>query len=145
MDLDGTFFQEYPVNAAVPQGSIPDPTVFLLYINDLPVDVICNIVLYANDAALFSKCDQPSDLQQQLELVSKLESELRDTVSLARKRLPNFNARKTHLFLFDQSNNNGVIDVKLNGSFLEKKTCFKMMGLYFFSKLDCGSYMISIA
>ena len=30
---------------------------FLLYINDLPVDVICNIAIYANDTSLYSKGD----------------------------------------------------------------------------------------
>ena len=70
--LDGKSSQEYPVNAGVPQGS----TLFLLYINDLPDDVICNIAIYADDTTLYSKCDQASDLWQQLELASELESDL---------------------------------------------------------------------
>ena len=78
--LDGKSSQEYRVNAGVPQGSILGPTFFLLYINDLPDNVICNIGIYADDTTLYSKCDQPSDLWQQLELVSELESDLRDTV-----------------------------------------------------------------
>ena len=55
--LDGKSSQEYPVNAGVPQGSIPGPTLFLLDINDLLDDVICNIAIYADDSTLYSKCD----------------------------------------------------------------------------------------
>ena len=80
MDPDGKYSQEYPVNAGVSQGSILVPTFFLLYINDLPDDVIRDIAIYADDTTLYSKCDQASDLWQQLELASELESNLRDSV-----------------------------------------------------------------
>ena len=70
MFLDGKSSQEYPVNAGVSQGSILDPTLFLLYINDLADDISCDIAIYADDTTLYSKCDQASDMWQQLELVS---------------------------------------------------------------------------
>ena len=66
----------YTVNAGVPQGSILVPAPFLLHINDLPDDVICNIAIYADETTHYSKCDQVSDLWQQLELASELEYDL---------------------------------------------------------------------
>ena len=57
MVLDGKSSQKYPVNAGVPQGSIFGPTLSLLYMIDLPDDVICDIAFYADDTILYSKCD----------------------------------------------------------------------------------------
>ena len=111
MVLDGKSSQEYPVNAGVHQGSILGPTLLLLYINYLHDDVICNIVIYADDTTLYSKCNQVSDLWQQLELASELESDLQDTVDWGRKWLVSF----------DRSKNTGAIDVKMDGSVFEEK------------------------
>ena len=143
--LDGKSSQEYLINARIPQGSILGPILFLLYINDLPDDVICDIAIYADDTTLYSKCDRPSDPWQQLELTSELESDLRDIVDWGKKWLVDFNAGKTQLVSFDRSNNNGSIDVKMGGSILEGKSSFKMLGLTFSSQLDWGSYIISTA
>ena len=101
MALDGKSSQEYPVNGGVPQGSILGRTRLLLYINDLPDDVICNIAFYADDTTLYSKCDQASDLWQQLELAFELESDLQDTVDWGKKWLVDFIAGKTQLVSFD--------------------------------------------
>ena len=79
--LDGKSSQKYPVNAGVPQYSILGPALFLLYINDLSDNVICDIAIYADHTTLCSKCDQAFDLWQQLELAPKFESDLRDTVA----------------------------------------------------------------
>ena len=38
----------------VPQSSILGPTHFLLYINGLPDDVVCDIAIYADDTLLYS-------------------------------------------------------------------------------------------
>ena len=62
-----------------------------------------------------------------------------------RKWLVDFNAGKTQLVSFGQSNNTGAIDVKMDGPLLQEKSSFKMLGLTFSSKLDWGSYIISFA
>ena len=64
-------------------------------------------------------CDHVYDLWQQLELASAIESDLQGTVDLGWKLLVDFNAGKN--------------------------SSFKKLGLTFSSKLDWGSYIISIA
>ena len=48
MVVDGKSSQVHAVNAGVPQRSILGSTLFLLFINDLPGDVICNIAIYSD-------------------------------------------------------------------------------------------------
>ena len=62
-----------------------------------------------------------------------------------KKWLVDFNPAKTQLVSFDQSNNNGSIDMKMDGPVLEEKPSFKMLGLTFSYKFDWGSYIISIS
>ena len=128
MVLNGKFSQEYPVNAGVPRGSILGPTLFLIYINDLHDDVICNIAIYADDTTLYCNCNQASDLWQQYELAFELESDLRDTVDWGYRWLVDFNAGKTQVVLLDQRNNNGSIDVKMDGLFLRKNYLLRCWG-----------------
>ena len=78
------------------------------------------------------KCDQASDLWHQLEIAAELESGLRDTVDLGKMWLVDFNAGKTQLVSFEQSNNTSATDVKMNGSVLKEKSYFKTLGLSLF-------------
>ena len=70
---------------------------------------------------------------RQLKLASELESDLQDTLDSGKRWLVAFNAGKTQLVLFDRSNNNGTIDVKMDWSVLEEKSSLKMLGLTFSS------------
>ena len=93
--------QEYLVNAGIPQGSILGPMLFLLYVNDLPDDVIYDIAICADDTTLYCRCEKASDLWQQAELTFELESDLQDTVDSGKKWLVDFNAGKTQLVSFN--------------------------------------------
>ena len=78
--------------------------------------------IYADD-----KCDQTSDLWQQLELVSDFESDLRDTVDWGRKWLVGFDTGKAQLVSFDRPNDTGGID-KTDGSVLEENYFLRRWG-----------------
>ena len=43
------------------------------------------------------------------------------------------------------SNNTGALDVKIDGSIFKEKWSSKMLGLFFYSNLDLGFYILSIA
>ena len=120
MVLNGKSSKYNPVNVGVPQGSILGPTLFLLHISDLPDNVICDIAIYADDTNLYSICGQASDLWQQVELASELESDLIGTINWDRKWSVDFSAGKTELVSFDWSNNTGAIDVQMDGLVLQK-------------------------
>ena len=70
---------------------------------------------------------------------------IHETVDWGKKWLVDFSAGNIQLVSFDRSNNTGSIAVKMDWSVLEGKLSFKMLGLTFSSKLDWGSYIISIA
>ena len=55
MVLDRKSSQEHLVDAGVPEGSILGPTFSLLYTNDLPDDVICDIAIHADDTTILSE------------------------------------------------------------------------------------------
>ena len=61
-----------------------------------------------------------------------------------RKWFVEFNVAKTQLVSFDQSNNTGAIDVKMDGFILGEKLSSKMPRLSFSSKLNWGFYIVSI-
>ena len=50
--MNGASSSWKPINSGVPQGSVLGPLLFLVFINDLPENLICNPKLFADDVSL---------------------------------------------------------------------------------------------
>ena len=52
VNLENSFSEVSSISCGVPQGSILGPLLFLIYVNDMPTAVKCNLFLYADDKCL---------------------------------------------------------------------------------------------
>ena len=64
--LNGQCSSWMDVQAGVPQGSIVGPLLLLIYINDLPENLVSNPKLFADDTSLFSKVTYPNVTANQI-------------------------------------------------------------------------------
>ena len=66
VNLENSFSEVSSISCGVPQGSILGPLLFLIYINDIPMAVKCNLLLYANDTCLVFQSKNVKDIEKQL-------------------------------------------------------------------------------
>ena len=71
--LNGSPSDWEAVVSGVPQGTIMGPIFFLLFVNDVPNTLYCKVMLFADDAKLYSTINEEQDC---INLQADLDSQL---------------------------------------------------------------------
>ena len=113
------------IQAGVPQGSILGPLLFLLYINDIVVNINANVKLFADDTSLYLIVDDPN------ETANILNNDLETIHKWAETWLVKFNPSKSESLLLSRKNITHLHPpLVMNNVHIKKVTHHKHLGLF---------------
>ena len=79
VNVNGTNSEWANITNGIPQGSVLGPIPFVLYINDLPENIVSNVYMFADDTKVFKTMTSPNDqhtLQNDLDCLTSWSSKL---------------------------------------------------------------------
>ena len=72
--VNGYFSKWAPVTSGIPQGSVLGPLLFVIYINDMPDNILSDIYLFADDTKIFSNTANPANAKTLQEDLNRLQN-----------------------------------------------------------------------
>ena len=125
VSISGHSSSEREIDIGVPPGSILEPQLFLVYINDLPnVSNVFSSLLYADDTTFLASDSNTTNM------FNSLNRELPQILNWTIANRLSLNLEKTYAMIFSNRINNGnqIQEVHLNNASLKFKTNEKFLG-----------------
>ncbi len=122
--LEGSYSSKVHMTSGVPQGTVLEPLLFLLYINDLPDCVSYTARLFADDCVLYRVIESDKDTKQlQVDLDALQEWET--------KWMIHCNPSKCNVIRFCPKQKETEGEHSIHGTKLERLTHSKYLGVWF--------------
>ena len=143
VNINGTISDQIPLNAGTPQGSVLSPLLFLIYVNDIPIDPLninVSVSQFADDLGFLTIAKNGRIIQYRL---AKTLSDLEIWCSKWRIKL---NAKKTQLLLIRQTKQRNLnINLELFGEKLINTDNTKLLGVTLEENLSFKAHIDDIA
>ena len=128
------------MSIGVPQGSILGPLLFILYINDFPqISTKFTSLLYADDTALLFEAKSPHALQK------LLDDEFPKVCNWFQINKLSLNTDKTCFQIYNKSNQEVDVNVKLRGDHIREVETVKYLGVFIDRNMKWNNHVIHIS
>ena len=142
--IRGSASEACSVTSGVPQGSVLGPVLFLIFINDLPLEVLSPLSLFADDSKIFTRIvtSKRNTKWTGFDGASALQRDLTRVQAWAKKWKMEFNVGKCKVMHIGRRNPKNVYG--MGGSVLETTSAERDLGVMIDDRLDLGSHIKSI-
>ena len=127
------------VESGIPQGSIPGPLLFLIYINDLEINKKSNMKFFADDAMLFSIVNDPAlsanNLNHDLRLIQQWAYQWKMEFN------PDPSKQATEVLFSYKKSSPNHLQLVFNGTIVAKVNSHEHLGLILDSRLSFEKHL----
>ena len=140
--IRGTASSPRKVTSGVPQGSVLGPILFLIFINDLPIELLTKLSLFADDSKLFARILSNKRKLRNADGRKALQEDLDRVVEWAKRWKMEFNVEKCKVMHL--GHNNPRNSYRMGDTVLEATEEEKDLGVLIDDKLDFGKHIRTI-
>ena len=139
--LNGVHSSWLPLNSGVPQGSVLGPLLFLIYINDLTVNISSQIKLFADDASLFLPVRDTAMCQQVLK--KDLDTITKWAYQWKMKFNPDITKQAIEVIFSQKRNKPDHPSIKFNGIPVKRESETQHLGVVLDDKLNFRNHILN--